>query len=373
MKLIKPDFYDEFHCIADKCPMTCCKEWRIAVDDDTYHKWENLSLCKHVTEEENGYIIKLDDKKKCPQLSCTGLCHLVEQYGDTILSETCQTFPRQRNLFKDREEVTLVTCCPVIVDFLANRENITLIGDVLSLEEQPLLCAIRTEILSLIEDKETSLRECLLMSSYLLLDMHDNEHMQQKQRAILEDSMHSPWKETLTSTLRNIQEPELDTLVERNELFMDIAVNYMEQGYYKQYLMKAYELAGKISLGLYQDTELLQDLQLFYKELGPYETLFRNDLWLECYTSLLNADSSITSMITAFQWIVICYAVTKHFIFLQWICSGKGTLKREMIRDCIVIIARMTGYDDEDIEEYLENSFESLVWDFGYVALLTGN
>ncbi len=32
----------------------------------------------------------------------------------------------------------------------------------------------------------------------------------------------------------------------------------------------------------------------------------------------------------------------------------------------------MTGYDEEDIYEYLENSFEELVWDWGYLALVIG-
>ena len=28
----------------------------------------------------------------------------------------------------------------------------------------------------------------------------------------------------------------------------------------------------------------------------------------------------------------------------------------------------MTGYDDDDIREYLENSFAKLIWDWGYAA-----
>ena len=35
MKRIRPDFYNEFHCIADSCTITCCQEWKIAVDPDT--------------------------------------------------------------------------------------------------------------------------------------------------------------------------------------------------------------------------------------------------------------------------------------------------------------------------------------------------
>ena len=32
----------------------------------------------------------------------------------------------------------------------------------------------------------------------------------------------------------------------------------------------------------------------------------------------------------------------------------------------------MTGYEEADIYEYLENSFEELIWEWGYLALITG-
>ena len=34
--------------------------------------------------------------------------------------------------------------------------------------------------------------------------------------------------------------------------------------------------------------------------------------------------------------------------------------------------AALTGYEEADIREYLENSFEELLWDWGYFALITG-
>ena len=52
--------------------------------------------------------------------------------------------------------------------------------------------------------------------------------------------------------------------------------------------------------------------------------------------------------------------------------SVGGSFSYEKVREALVIINRMTGYDEEDIYEYLENSFESLLWDWGYFALLAG-
>ena len=43
MKNYQPDYYNKFKCIADKCSITCCQEWKIAVDDATNRKWKKLS------------------------------------------------------------------------------------------------------------------------------------------------------------------------------------------------------------------------------------------------------------------------------------------------------------------------------------------
>ena len=55
---------------------------------------------------------------------------------------------------------------------------------------------------------------------------------------------------------------------------------------------------------------------------------------------------------------------------IEWLLSGEHTLTYNDIRDAIVILTRMTGYDDDDIYEYLENSFESLYWEWGYFAMI---
>ena len=34
------------------------------------------------------------------------------------------------------------------------------------------------------------------------------------------------------------------------------------------------------------------------------------------------------------------------------------------MRDYMVVVSRMTGYEEDDIYEYLENSFEHIIWDW---------
>ena len=52
--------------------------------------------------------------------------------------------------------------------------------------------------------------------------------------------------------------------------------------------------------------------------------------------------------------------------------DGCRDLAYETLRDYLVLITRMTGYEEDDIYEYLENSFDELVWEWGYLSLIVG-
>lgn len=62
-------------------------------------------------------------------------------------------------------------------------------------------------------------------------------------------------------------------------------------------------------------------------------------------------------------------------VCFEWSLDADGipaeeALDYETVREYMVVISRMTGYEDEDIREYLENSFAELIWDWGYFALI---
>ena len=105
MKQIRPDYYDHFSCTADQCPITCCQEWKISVDDHTNNCWKKLApptdtipaktrLSAYTTFKDGTRVIALDQNHRCPFLSENKLCKLVLEHGDQVLSETCQVFPR---------------------------------------------------------------------------------------------------------------------------------------------------------------------------------------------------------------------------------------------------------------------------------------
>lgn len=378
MERITPDYYDKFTCIADKCPITCCQEWKIAVDADTNRRWKKIMPPEDVTEQKKNLsaytthkdgtrVIGLDENHQCPFLSSDKLCRLVCTYGDKVLSETCTIFPREVHRFDNHEEATLVPCCPAVIDLWKEKADFPTNNSQIRLEKESLLFSIRDRIIEMIQNEEQPVEDALLQSFYIMLELYNGGPSEDLvQEYFSEDTL-----KQLQEAIFKVELPELDTFEECNELLLDVSENYRKEGLYKKYLDPVTSLAERISEE-YDENEMLDKWTAFKKEFSQYDQLIRNFLENEMFSDLVMPDGNLEQMVIQMQWIAMEYTVIRQSIFLKWMQDGCKKLIYETVRDYLVIITRMTGYDEEDIYEYLENSFESLIWDWGYFALIVG-
>lgn len=374
-KEIKTDYYDTFTCIGDKCSFTCCQEWNIAVDDDTYIKWNRLSLTKqnnnylnqYVKQKDDIRVIALNEQKQCPFLNQQKLCNLVLNFGDEVLSETCATFPRQIHEFADRKEYSLVSCCPEVVDLMNQQDKICFTKNMFDMDHDILL-QIRTMMITIMQNQHFSISKSVMMIFYILLDIHEKESVLKKE---IDEYKDEAVLKELSDTIDNMQFLSLDTFEENNELFLDIAENYRKQELYTSYLEPIAVIAENLSRD-YDKRKMIVKLQKFEKQFSSYEKLFRNYLAVEIFSNSLMPESDLESMVVMFQWIAMEYAIMRHSIFLSWLLDEQEKLSYTVVRNYIVVISRMMGYDQEDICEYLEKNFENLIWEWGYLALLIG-
>ncbi len=382
MREIKPDYYDRFVCVADQCPMTCCQEWKIAVDDKTRQQWKKVvppeildekskvqkkNLAEYTCMKDGAYVIEMEKDHKCPFLDQDKLCRLVIAYGEEILSETCHVFPREVHEFGSRKEYSLMPCCPVVIDILKELDEVRWIGT--DEKEDELLFSIRSFFCNLMKKQEYTPDAALLLIYYIALDLleesKDNEAVQEKlafyqTQAAMQELWHAIDEVVLEAEY---------TFEERNELFLDLAENYRREGLYQELLGNAAVLAESYGEN-YEKESIIEELAGFLPQVTEYEKLFRNFLVEELYADLLLPGGTLEDMVIKLQWIAMEYAAIRQILFLHW--KEKGTLAYETVRKDMVVICRMMGYDEEDIHEYLENSFESLIWDWGYFALIVG-
>lgn len=375
MRRVRPDYYEKFQCIADRCTITCCQEWKIGVDNETNRKWKKLlppdtvvdkkkNLSAYTVKKDGMRVIVLDEKLRCPFLNEEKLCRLVCTYTDRVLSDTCTQFPREVHRFSTHEEETLMPCCPAVIDIWKDAEKI--VFPKVDREYKNLLFVIREHMMELLEDSTQRLEDQLKQGFYILLELNKQDSLTMQ---LINEYFSSESVAQLREAIAQIPMDELDSMDECNELLQDLAVNYQKEGLYKKYLDPILLQAKQLSETYAADT-MCEDLQLFEKQFRQWQPLLRKFLLNEFYSDLLVPDGDLESMIVSMQWIGMEYAVIRHSVFLKWLERKQFTY--EELRDYMVVITRMTGYEQEDIVEYLQNSFESLVWDWGYFALVTG-
>lgn len=452
--LAKPAYYDKFTCIADKCTITCCQEWKISIDTETNLSWKRLlppdgmaksrkNLSSYTEKKDGQRIIRLDENHRCPFLSDKRLCRLVTAYGDSVLSNTCTTFPREFHDFKTHREAMLMPCCPAVIDLwkdepivfpelfcnsseytdnvFDNKLSIDVSSPAASSQDTTTyinMFRIRNNIIRLLQNQAVSIEEALLESFYILLELYRQPAVTE---ALVDEYFSAASLQALKNAIDDVDLPVSDTISECNELLQDLAVNYMAEGLYSDFLTPLMDKAELMS-GMPHDK--LVNLEYCYTSVinslstsnrintcdtlntgiasqssnvvNSYTTLFGNFLANEIFSDLFMPDDNLEDMLIHMEWIAIEYAAIRHSLFLSRLdmnsysqnLSVESDIKSgaalnaahvnkiipdyETIRQHIVILSRMTGYENDDIYEYLENSFEAPIWDWGYFALIVG-
>ena len=166
MKLIAPDYYASFRCIAGRCRHSCCIGWEIDIDEDSLARYKALPgplgerLRGHIDTGEDGAHFRLGAAERCPFLNASGLCDLICEAGEEILCQICADHPRFRSFFSDRTEIGLGLCCEEAARLILTREEpmslLTLEDDGADdelWEEDEAVLSLRDELIALAQDR----------------------------------------------------------------------------------------------------------------------------------------------------------------------------------------------------------------------------
>ena len=174
MRIVAPDTYSEFRCIADKCRHSCCIGWEIDIDPDKREKYRRVPgefgarLNAAIDDSGETACFRLGADERCPMLNANGLCDLITELGEGALCQICADHPRFRSFFSDRTEIGLGLCCEEAARIILSREKpmelIVLEDDgcdePLDGEDEALL-AIRDSLMCDLRDDATPLPEQL--------------------------------------------------------------------------------------------------------------------------------------------------------------------------------------------------------------------
>lgn len=115
LRYIKPDYYDDFRCIAGRCPATCCAGWQIVVDEDSLERYARVKggfghRLRNSIDWAEGVFYQYD--RRCAFLNEENLCDLQSRLGEEALCETCKRYPRHVEEYDGLREYSLSLSCP---------------------------------------------------------------------------------------------------------------------------------------------------------------------------------------------------------------------------------------------------------------------
>ncbi|MGL5677935.1 MAG: flagellin lysine-N-methylase [Cellulosilyticaceae bacterium] len=379
---VKLGYYDNFRCLADNCPFTCCQEWAIAVDEETQNKWKNIklsdlgiqdvanrTLCDCLEKDGSNQVITLkEDEKTCPFLGENKLCQVVVTLGEDKIADICRSYPRHTNNTNGHKEYSLDFGCPAVIDLLHEKGSSRMTEGEAYVPES-FLEKVRAMIMGHLECTNYSLTERMMMTYYCLLDLLEQE---EPTEAMIEEYTSEAYLDELVGEMRKLEVEESDGFWERNELFLDMEQLYLKEEHYTSYLEEVTQWAKGIEM-YYADTELMEKYTNFEKAYGTYERLLKDYLVAETWASVLKDGMDAEDMTTAYMWILLEYAVMKQMAFLRWLANEEKELTYQMVKDSIMIVSRMAGYDIDDVKNCLEYSYETTILEWGHVALIIGD
>lgn len=129
MKALKPFYYDDFKCTANKCIDNCCSNWNIDIDEKTYKKYKKLkgewgkkinnNISRNRSNANYLQYGKINLKNnKCSLLSEDGLCTIHSKLGENYLCNTCKKYPREIRKYGEIYERNLSISCPEVARYI---------------------------------------------------------------------------------------------------------------------------------------------------------------------------------------------------------------------------------------------------------------
>lgn len=181
MELIYPSYYQQFVCIASRCPDSCCHEWDVQVDADSAARYRAMDgslgdALRRAMYDEDGETYLRNVDGRCPVWRSDGLCRIQAERGHEELCRVCQQFPRLRHDYGDFVELGLELSCPEAARLILET-SFQWVAETVTGGEEPeydmeimeILRTSRPRALSILEDRTYTVPErlrLLLMYGY---------------------------------------------------------------------------------------------------------------------------------------------------------------------------------------------------------------
>lgn len=198
---LRPSYFDDFHCLAAKCRLSCCKGWNITFDKKDYLSLKrekgtpelNARLESGVRRIRKGPLVGVHygefvmDDIYCPLLRGDGLCMLQAENGHGALPFVCRNFPRMETYQPSGYfERSLTPACEGVLALLWDLPGgVEFLSDPLPLEKHRVIIPkdrlsarfqdIRSQCIDFLQDRRFTLPQRILIMGMALKELAEAE------------------------------------------------------------------------------------------------------------------------------------------------------------------------------------------------------
>ena len=381
--ILKPSFYDEFHCIGGECSYTCCMDWKITLDReetkrhlyaDGYLNEEPLNLLPDGTSS----LRFRDDDKRCRFLTGDGFCRLVLEHGEEFICHTCHVFPRfeseyvteagdtgemdEPNASAFTKELHLSNACPSVLHFFLQLSSpMGFIAEDVS----PDLDAFSKKTAYYIPSDMLSLRErCIDLMQYnelsvghrlFLLRRFSGEYNIHRDPVRAAADMADAKKILkLYRTLKGTSIPAQKTLVMLHQVIRDIGCYKNKTGSYQTYIKRIEPLIDRL---LSPSDHVIEKWEEYKALLVNYNTFFEHFLvnYLFTHTENLTAPDNFDISV---RTMILEYIMIRGVLFLIYMENG-GELSDTEIKNVSAFYARMYEHGLAGTEGFVKGNLDN--------------
>lgn len=198
---LRPTYFDDFHCLAKGCRLSCCKGWSITFDKKDYLSLKRQEGTPELNERLKSGVRRLKkgpaaefhygefamDNIICPLLREDGLCMLQLEKGHEALPFVCQSFPRMESYqTSGYYERALTPACEGVLSLLWDLpEGVEFCSDPLPREKcrsvTPMAWLtgsfqdIRSQCIDFLQDRRFTLPQRILLMGLALNELREGE------------------------------------------------------------------------------------------------------------------------------------------------------------------------------------------------------
>ena len=223
---VYPDYYKDFHCIADKCIHNCCIGWEIDIDDDTAKYYSSINdkfgirLFENIDSNGVPHFV-LDKNKRCPFLNENNLCDIMIHLGEDKVCEICAQHPRFYNEFEHHTECGIGLCCEEAARLVLGKKDTTQFlseGNEVTID---IYTGLRNTAIHIMQDRSTAISSRFNnIFSYFNISGFDIDINHWMKTLLQLEILDGKWSNILNECLRNLNQVDFhsfDTLVKNRE------------------------------------------------------------------------------------------------------------------------------------------------------------